>query len=304
MDPEQALAGRLEVRIRVEELALYRRLAVVEGHRTVQDWARAALARAARAASGAEGEERHLTNVVVPQDVLYQAVERGGRLYTFREVAQIVADNPELIAKFNDPEAAVPYFFNNQSRLASQLQGLQYRRERELRSLEEEETKEKGRHGRDWERYRGNGVVHAPESKVAVDARSLWVEALRILERQVSGPTYRHWLACTEGAAMDDQMVVVEAPTVHELSWLQGHLYHAMASALTQAAGRPVHLVLRAREVQEIPISNGVTSHAKDKGGQQEVGSEDHHKAQEQSPGPAAGATPAPIHGVRGADAS
>ena len=172
----------------------------------------------------------------------------------------MVAENPELGANFDAPEAVVPYFYGHQSRLVNQMRGLQFRREREAREREEQEQErqdleelERRREVElEWEaearrRESGPAPELAPNPGADPEARRVWSDALEVLEKQAARSTFETWLRPTEGVAMDDSLFVVEAPTPFAVSWLERRIFHALQSALERVLHRPAHLVIRPR---------------------------------------------------------
>ena len=275
VNPAHRLGDGSFVRFQGGLIDQYRELAFRAGYRTFPAFVREAVADAVRSLEALYGspeaqespqpspgvaEAGSVVPESVPPDVLYTPLDRGGRRYTFEEVQQVVAENPELGANFDAPEAVAPYFYGHQSRLVNQMRGLQFRREREAKECEEqeqerqdlEELERRRQADLEWEaeaRRRASEPAPelAPNPGADPEARRVWSDVLEVLERQAPRSTFETWLRPTEGVAMDDSLFVVEAPTPFAVSWLERRIFHALQSALERVLNRPAHLVIRLR---------------------------------------------------------
>jgi chromosomal replication initiator protein len=77
-----------------------------------------------------------------------------------------------------------------------------------------------------------------------LDLESLWNESLRGVMRTVSSPAQRQWLSTTHPVGFSDDTVVLASPHAFAREWLERSCGAKIRAALSEAAGRPLTVVI------------------------------------------------------------
>jgi chromosomal replication initiator protein len=77
-----------------------------------------------------------------------------------------------------------------------------------------------------------------------LDLESLWSESLRGVMRTVSSPAQRQWLSTTHPVGFSDDTVVLASPHAFAREWLERSCGAKIRAALSEAAGRPLTVVI------------------------------------------------------------
>jgi chromosomal replication initiator protein len=77
-----------------------------------------------------------------------------------------------------------------------------------------------------------------------LDLETLWNESLRGVMRTVSSPAQRQWLSTTHPVGFSDDTVVLASPHAFAREWLERSCGAKIRAALSEAAGRPLTVVI------------------------------------------------------------
>jgi chromosomal replication initiator protein len=94
--------------------------------------------------------------------------------------------------------------------------------------------------GTDPTTVRSGGVSSAP----TLDLETLWTESLRGVMRTVASPVQRGWLLATHPVGFSEDTVVVASPHAFAREWLERSCGAKIQQALSDAAGRPLTVVI------------------------------------------------------------
>ncbi|MEX2324577.1 MAG: chromosomal replication initiator protein DnaA [Nitriliruptoraceae bacterium] len=81
-------------------------------------------------------------------------------------------------------------------------------------------------------------------STAALDLESLWYASRDDVMTTVNSPAQRQWLAATQPVGFSDDTVVLATPHAFAREWLDTRCGDRIRHALTQAAGRPLNVVI------------------------------------------------------------
>ena len=70
-----------------------------------------------------------------------------------------------------------------------------------------------------------------------LSAKDTWIATLGQLELELPHTTFDTWLKETEGIAFDGMDLLVQAPSVFTIAWLEQRMYHTILRALRQSSG-------------------------------------------------------------------
>jgi chromosomal replication initiator protein len=77
-----------------------------------------------------------------------------------------------------------------------------------------------------------------------LDLETLWRHSLGDIMRAVTSPAQRQWLTATHPVGFSEDTVILASPHAFAREWLERSCGHAIRSALSQAAGRPLTVVI------------------------------------------------------------
>ncbi|MFS8639495.1 MAG: chromosomal replication initiator protein DnaA, partial [Symbiobacteriaceae bacterium] len=70
----------------------------------------------------------------------------------------------------------------------------------------------------------------------------VWAEALQLIERQLTRPTYEAWLRNTRPVSLDDQTLVLAVPNQFARDWVLERCAGAIIEAVRMVLGRDIRL--------------------------------------------------------------
>ncbi len=77
-----------------------------------------------------------------------------------------------------------------------------------------------------------------------LDLETLWSESLTAVMSDVGSPAQRQWLSATQPVGFSDDIIVLASPNAFAREWLERNCGEALRAALSDAAGRPLSVVL------------------------------------------------------------
>ena len=77
-----------------------------------------------------------------------------------------------------------------------------------------------------------------------LDLETLWSEGLTAVMSDVGSPAQRQWLSATHPVGFSDDTIVLASPNAFAREWLERNCGDALRAALSEAAGRPLSVVL------------------------------------------------------------
>jgi chromosomal replication initiator protein len=94
-----------------------------------------------------------------------------------------------------------------------------------------------------------------------LDLESLWTASLDDVMRTVSSPAQRQWLSATHPVGFSDDTVVLASPHAFAREWLDRNCSDKIRAALSDAAGRPINVVITVQTRPE-PVGHLDAGHA------------------------------------------